>query len=67
MVAICVVLVFEDGTACVTLNYQWVMISTNWLPFVVFDDASRMSMGMNLIEPLAGKILSCLVRVIFAW
>lgn len=46
MEAMCVVHLFEVSTACVSLNYRSVMITMNWLSFVILCQGS-MSMAMS--------------------
>lgn len=46
---------FEIDTAPVSLEYRSVMITTNWLLFVVFDNGSGLFMAMDSSGEPVGK------------
>lgn len=62
----CRTLVFEVGTDLVSLEYQTVMISTNWLPFVIFGNGPSVPMSMDRSGPRAGNSFQCLVCILVA-
>lgn len=51
--------VLEVYTAFVILEYIFVMITTNWLPFIVFGHGPRPFMQMNSGVSLAAKRSKC--------
>lgn len=65
MVAMSVVLVFKVGIARLSFEYPWLIITTNWLPFVASDKGPKNSMEINFSWPLAEKRLTCRVHVLF--